>query len=54
MMFVYESRYSLEFIDTATVPVIKLKVDLEKIAKQIEKHERTEGGFVYSKRIPIE
>lgn len=33
----YSWKQDLEFIDSATVPVIKLKVDLEKISRWIEK-----------------
>lgn len=46
----YSCKESIEFIRTATVPVIKLKVDLVKVAKQIEKRDRTENESSYQKR----
>ena len=36
----FKKNYStIKFIDTATVPVIKLQVDLLKISKNINKHQ---------------
>ena len=41
----FKKTYStIKFIDTATVPVIKLQVDLLKISKNINKHQTSMTG----------
>lgn len=44
-IFMKGSIHRIKFIDTASVPVIKLQVDLEKVSKKIKKREGiVEGG----------
>ncbi len=43
----YSCKDKIEFIKTAKVPVIKLSVDLVKVAKQIEKKDRSENELSY-------
>ena len=47
-----KTKSSLKFIDTATVPVIKLEIDLQLVNKKILKRENTSymanGGYQYN------
>ena len=46
------SKHSLQFIDSATVPVIKLQIDLQKISKVIQRQEKYSGSLQISEPIP--
>lgn len=43
-----KSMSSLQFIDSATVPVIKLQIDLQKVAKKIQSQEKFHFGVASS------
>ena len=44
--FFMKTYSTIKFIDTATVPVIKLQVDLQKISKNINKYQMTGSSDV--------